>query len=84
MGFGLIPGIYSRACNAKSFQSKQSTNAKRHFVWHLCGMRSLRKNEDSMKLGDEAPRLKDFVIVIVVVVVLTFLSLIVYKLGWLG
>jgi hypothetical protein len=45
-------------------------------------MKSFRNIEDD-NLGDEAPRLKDLIIVIIVVAVLTLLSLFTYyKLGW--
>jgi hypothetical protein len=45
-------------------------------------MKSLRNIGDD-NLGDEAPRLKDLIIVVVVVAVLTLLSLFAYhKLGW--
>jgi hypothetical protein len=45
-------------------------------------MKSFRNIQDD-NLGDEAPHLKDLIIVVVVVVVLTLLSLFAYhKLGW--
>jgi hypothetical protein len=45
-------------------------------------MRSFRNIKDD-NLGDEAPRVKDFIIVITVVVILLLLSWVTYyKLGW--
>jgi len=41
------------------------------------------KKDGPEKLGDEAPRLKDFVIVITIAAILMFFSwLTYYKLGW--
>lgn len=46
-------------------------------------MKSFNKKDDSGRLGDEAPRLKDLIIVIVVVAILTLISWVTYyKLGW--
>ena len=46
-------------------------------------MKSFNKKDDSGRLGDEAPRLKDLIIVIIVVAILTLISWVTYyKLGW--
>jgi len=43
-------------------------------------MKSLRKKDEYSKYGDEAPRLKDIIIVVVVFIILTILGYIVYYL----
>ena len=43
-------------------------------------MKSLREKDDSSRYGDETPRLKDFIIVLVIFIILTILGYILYYL----
>jgi hypothetical protein len=70
----------SKSCKARSFQSKSPFNEKGHCVWHLWGMKSLKNKDDYSKYGDEAPRLKDIVIVVVVFIILTMLGYLAWEL----
>jgi hypothetical protein len=65
---------------SKKFSNQVTANEKGHCVWHLSGMKSLKEKDDYSKYGDEAPRLKDVVIVVVVFIILTILGYIAWDL----
>jgi hypothetical protein len=72
--------IFQSLVKQEVFKVSSQPDEKRHCVWHLLDMKSLRNKDEYSKYGGEAPRVKDLIIVVVVFIILTILGYIAWDL----